>query len=163
MWIRPSDAVCLNGRSWTLRREGAAVQMKIGVIGLMLHPLAPHVFVIFHYASASASGRHETLFQWDFSNHIQSRAAVPLEQRQLQGWRCGCASICAARASYDRATRHSIAASTNTAKKKKNLQRQFRTRLVSSTTPVFPNTRNHLGLSPRHLSTLATHSLVCTV
>ena len=93
--------------------------MKIGVIGLMLHPLAPHVFVIFHDASASASGRHETLFQWDFSSHIQSRAAVPLEQRQLQGWRCGCASICAARASYDRATRHSIAASTNTEKKKK--------------------------------------------
>ena len=71
-------------------------------------------------------------------------------------------SICAARASY-RATRHSIAASTNTAKKKKNLQRQFRTRLLSSTTPVFPNTRNHLGLSPRHLITLATHSLVCAV
>jgi len=125
VWIRPSDAVCLNGRSWTLRREGAAVQMKIGVIGLMLHPLAPHVFVIFHYASASASGRHETLFQWDFSSHIQSRAAVPLEQRQLQGWRCGCASICAARASYDRATRHSIAASTNTAKKKKTCRDSF--------------------------------------
>ena len=136
--------------------------MKIGVIGLMLHPLAPHVFVIFHYASASASGRHETLFQCDFSSHIQSRAAVPLEQRQLQGWRCGCASICAARASYDRATRHSIAASTNTAKKKK-LPSQFRTRLVSSTTTVFPNTRSHLRLSPRHLSTLTTHSLVCAV
>ena len=160
---RAPNAVCLNGRSWALRRERAAVQMKIGGNGLISHPLSPHVLVIFHYASAAASGRHETLFQCDFSSHIQSRAAVPLEQRQLQDWRCGCAEhLCCSwlirprdaplhRREYEHC------------EEEKNLQRQFRTRLVSSTTPVFPNTRNHLGLSPRHLSTLATHSLVCTV
>ena len=109
-----------------------------------------------------ASVRHKAFSEGDIHIEFKSTRRYRTNNSCCRVGAAAAKRICGARGSYVRATRHSIAASTNT-EKKKNLQRQFRTRLVSSTTPVFPNTRNHLGLSPRHLITLATHSLVCTV